>query len=139
MAPMPSNVTPNYPGVALTRRRSGVSRTNRERKSSPWRSIERSCRGGRTEEWRNCCRRRARLTRRHRLSLRCHRAHVVDARAGVDQVVVRGERKERRLLDEGAGEIVAVAVLVEMLDRAQLVGGPAGLRASSRMLCAGRC
>ena len=63
---MPSNVTPNYPGVALTRRRPGVLRTNRERRSSPWWSIERSCRGGRTEEGRNCCRQRARLTRRHR-------------------------------------------------------------------------
>src|ERR1700736_6114501 len=63
-------------------------------------------------------------------ALRRHRAHVVDARAGIDQVVVRGEREEQRLLDEGAGGIVAVAVLVEVLDRAhdavKLAGGLAG-------------
>ena len=60
-------------------------------------------------------------------ALRRRRAHVVDARAGVDQVVVRGNGKEQRLLDEGADEIVAVAVFIEVPDRlndaVKLAGG----------------
>src|SRR5262249_43031812 len=43
--------------------------------------------------------------------------HIEDARAGVDQVVVRREGEEQRLLDEGADEVVAVAVFVKLPDR----------------------
>src|SRR5262249_11277383 len=73
-----------------------------------WSGLMRSC---------LCVRVDGLLVRRLLMLHRRRRAHVVEPARGVDQIVMRSERKEQGFLDERAGQIVSIAVLILALDR----------------------